>query len=652
MQDRLFLNDKECDLYPGTVIPITYQINDLAELKDRQANYSQQFKIPKTAPNRAIFEDAELIQSGTVIPYRKPKARVSKKNIDVINNGIAILENTDNDYVLTVYSGLIDFFENIKDLNLSDLDTTSIDPLITTEQALGASGIANPLNDFDLVVDSRINTWTQGWKYPLIDHGNFPTGTRNIFNMWLRPAGFIKSLVNLIHSQQGWDYKWSGKTSPLYESLLLPYAQTDVEKTDLSLFNIWTVDENVYWEVTPGGKTWITPKKYHQWRVRIKGNYTINWGNVGNSLLIQLFENTTPLTPSFTFTGALTGAGTFTTGWVNYMSLIDGNKLIPNVKINYVSGTMNVHLNGVILEAYNDTTGENYRLHMQEAKYNSGANYNAPMLNNQKSNSLSWLFKSLKQTDIIQTIFQLFGIICKCDSTSKTVFWKQFKEIADAKPQAKDWSNKLHMDKATWLLEYRFGKYGQINWMRYAKDDNVVNFFSDDSFPIDDINLDATVDLFTLPFGATNMITTLNGLTVAEIKRLSTSSATTYDVDALPRILIDDTQNISGAGITWQIGFVGSVTYTTNIPLCYFYIPGKPYDMTFPYFKNAFYPELITTLQRQKKLTALFNLTEIDIANLDHFIPIYLQQFSSYFYINKIPNYTGIGLTKAELIRI
>jgi hypothetical protein len=656
--DRLFIDGKECDLLEGTVIALTFQINDLAEMKDRQANFSNQFKIPMTANNREIIEDAHLVQSTSVKPYRKLPARLSKNGVDVIAAGVAFLESSTEFYNVTVYSGIIDFFDKIKDLRLSDLDTTSIDPIVSTEVALGPTGQQNPLSDFDLVVDTRANTWAQGWKYPIIDHGRFPTGTRDIFNMWLRPAAFIKSLVNLIHSEQGWNYEWSGKTSAFYESLLLPYADTAVEITDASLFNVWNVDENLYWEVTPFGRMWLTPKKYHKWRVRIKGDYIVNWSNVANQIIVELFENVTPLTPNFTFTGALIGASSFETGWIEYMSLVDGNKLIPNVKVVYAGGaTMNVHLNNVILEAFNDTTGENYRVHMQEGKYNTLANYNAQMLINQKSNSLSWFFKSLKQTDLIKSIFQMFGIVSKADSASNTMYWSQFSEIAANKPFAKNWTAKLHPDKKTWVLEYRRGKYGQFNWMKYAKDDNVVNFFSDDSFPIDDELLEREVNLFQLPFGATNMITTLNGLDVAEIKRITSSTGGPYDIDVLPRILIDDTQNITGTGIKYQIGFVGSVTKTTDIPLCYFYLPSKPYDLTFSYLKKEFYTELIDSLDKDKKFTGLFNLTEIDIAELDHFIPVYLEQFSSYFYINKIPTYTGSrninkGLTKVELIRI
>ena len=39
------------DLIPGEEPAMTYQVNDIAELKDRQADYSQKLNLPKTSTN-------------------------------------------------------------------------------------------------------------------------------------------------------------------------------------------------------------------------------------------------------------------------------------------------------------------------------------------------------------------------------------------------------------------------------------------------------------------------------------------------------------------------------------------------------------------------------------------------------------------------
>jgi len=67
-----------------------------------------------------------------------------------------------------------------------------------------------------------------------------------------------------------------------------------------------------------------------------------------------------------------------------------------------------------------------------------------------------------------------------------------------------------------------------------------------------------------------------------------------------------------------------------------------------------YYSGLVRSLQYAKKVDAWFKINETDFDNLDHFIPVYIDFFSSYFYINKVLNWTNKinSLTKLELIKI
>ena len=67
---------------------------------------------------------------------------------------------------------------------------------------------------------------------------------------------------------------------------------------------------------------------------------------------------------------------------------------------------------------------------------------------------------------------------------------------------------------------------------------------------------------------------------------------------------------------------------------------------------DTYYGSLQSILRNAKILTLKFNLSIIDIANLDFYTPIYLGQYGSYFYINKINNYVLGQLTSVELIKI
>jgi hypothetical protein len=126
-----------------------------------------------------------------------------------------------------------------------------------------------------------------------------------------------------------------------------------------------------------------------------------------------------------------------------------------------------------------------------------------------------------------------------------------------------------------------------------------------------------------------------------------------WTINNVPRLLIDDMQPITdGLGdITYDDGTT-SATFS-DAALCYFILTGKTFNAG---FNNSMLPDNYTALTRvlnqSRKLTLLFKLTELDMYNLDHFIPVYLSQFAAYFYVNKVLNWTGEGLTKVELIRI
>jgi hypothetical protein len=45
-------------------------------------------------------------------------------------------------------------------------------------------------------------------------------------------------------------------------------------------------------------------------------------------------------------------------------------------------------------------------------------------------------------------------------------------------------------------------------------------------------------------------------------------------------------------------------------------------------------------------------LTPQDVQDFDPFIPVYLEKYGSYFYVNKIKNFVAGKLTKVELIRL
>ena len=85
---------------------------------------------------------------------------------------------------------------------------------------------------------------------------------------------------------------------------------------------------------------------------------------------------------------------------------------------------------------------------------------------------------------------------------------------------------------------------------------------------------------------------------------------------------------------------------------------GKTDSLDFPSLINENYNVLMGIMEQVKFISAAFKLNEVDIANLDFTIPIYLDvhyseiNINGYFYINKISNFKKNSDTKVDLIRL
>jgi hypothetical protein len=116
------------------------------------------------------------------MPYRKAKARLVKNGIEIVPDGYAILNESDNDgYSVQVLSGNMDFFKTIEGKKMSDLDLSEYDH--TWNSAT--------------IIDSFSNT--EGYIYSIIDWSEddtyMNTPDRNVNVKGLLPCFFDHTLI-------------------------------------------------------------------------------------------------------------------------------------------------------------------------------------------------------------------------------------------------------------------------------------------------------------------------------------------------------------------------------------------------------------------------------------------------------------------------
>jgi hypothetical protein len=263
------------------------------------------------------------------------------------------------------------------------------------------------------------------------------------------------------------------------------------------------------------------------------------------------------------------------------------------------------------------------------------------------------IFPDISQKDLLKDTLQRFGVVCQTDNASKTISFNSFKDIVNNIPVAKDWSAKcLNQGKQ---VAFQLGGYAQLNYMQYQNDDNVLPAkFGWSQIRIDDQTLPATATLFTSVFGAT-LNRPYYGGSIAQINMIDAKSdSTDFSISVAPRILIDQKLNLLGTGkpVTFTDGNGYNRVVNDLISTPYFYKPGVDPNLLFDELRQKYYPELEKILTQTKKVVRYILLSPRDILELDLLIPVYIQQDSAYYYINKIDAWRKGQPTKVELVKL
>ena len=101
----------------------TLQVNDIGNITNRNSSFTQTIKIPRTANNNRIFEQVYNNGNQSNLPYQKASCDIIDADTGkhVVYKGWAILlESTATEYSITVYDGVIDFYNKIANLTITE----------------------------------------------------------------------------------------------------------------------------------------------------------------------------------------------------------------------------------------------------------------------------------------------------------------------------------------------------------------------------------------------------------------------------------------------------------------------------------------------------------------------------------------------------
>jgi hypothetical protein len=645
MAVELYILDQLVELEGTENISTDYAIAEIGNFSTRKGFRSINFDLPITANNKAILENAELVNNSTTRPYRRLKARV---NVDGIDQNIRFcdIESSQDTYNVRLYGGNANFFDIIKSKLINSLEY-----LIS---------LAHP-QTLTEVYDSR--QYNDGYIYPLIDwHADSPNNimsndSKTFDIRYTFPSLFVNEIIENICLDAGYSLSNNLLNDLNYQSADLIFCPTFNDpqfyngdaKTQLNTVQNSIFENPVYYKFP---EVLFSSAEEVQ---KETGTWTTDGAITGFPITVTdtIYFYEIPVSGEYTFT--LNGTGNQTLPVVAFILKRNGTTLEEVGGLSSTVGptTWEVTFNYTV----NALAGEQYVAYFFSFTAFTIDNANFYYLSNVLN--FKYIESKLKQSDFLRAYLQMFCCLITVDEDTKTVYINKFDDIANNIPLAIDWTDKIdYTDKPN--VEYSLESYAKSNTLTYKEDDSIDPTFiqgSNGTIIIDDETLDSTNEFVELPFSATEMDSRLQAFVIPKIKIFRTDDASppeTKPTDKVePRILLLERVTTVPSVIYSD----GSSTLTTNVdlPLPWFMLGGKQLNLGFANnLIPLYYTGLQDVLNRTKVLTINVKLNAIDIYQLDFLKPVFIAEHNAYFYISKISGFTygSSESTEVELVKL
>lgn len=640
---------------------MNYQINNLAELKDRNASYSQRISLPRTTHNEQAFQFSSVIGSGSYVPYMKFPCQLFYEGALISPAGavLNIVDVSDTAIGIQILGATADLFDTLNNTDAKDPGTGMfLLKWYTDTMGQAERYLSGP-------EESKVLYF---WLYATLQKNPNvpPISMEAIRQVWeldkFYPHLNWYDLVTWIFDRAG--YSLETDVDPVDRAeMFLPCTYpvlADNPNVPKASGTGWIKDtppgglDGVIWQGSPG-VTLSDP---------VAGRLTINPIPGGFSWM-TIWDTTITFSFSWSNTSAIQ-RGTVAVRVTHYKN--DGTSAIVLTR-SWSSGSSGSASVDIPMEAgehilvsgtlrANSFSADQYNMRFPVSitapipRETSPGDRPYPGLTYDLLASTG--FKSLG--DIVKAFFQLLGLIIDVNPATKVARAYSVQEFYNRRSSSgKNWSDKLIKGKDT-KLTFQLSSYAQSNEIKLEdnKDNNVTDSYK---FSIPDVNLQPTKLLFQIGFLAglnqtlydedsTNKVHTLANYPIWTINRGRMENGemteTTWEYNALSKPMV---VHINKSDYMWPQVSVGYTLTRVRLYTAYF--------KNLNYYVPKYYDKLINNiLKRPKILQTQILLDSLDIQSLDLFNPIWLEEHGFWFYVSKINNFQAGKITKVDLIRM
>lgn len=639
---------------------MNYQINNLAELKDRNASYSQRISLPRTTHNEQAFQFSFVVGSGSSVPYMKFPCQLFYEGALISPAGavLNIVDVSDTSIGVQILGATVDLFDTLNNTDAKDpgdgmfLLKWYTDTMGQTERYLSGPEKAKVL---------------YFWLYATLQKNpNFPPSAMEAIRQVSELDKFYPhlnwyDLVTWIFDRAGYSLETDVDPVDRAEMFLpctYPVLADNPEAPKASgigwIRNPSIGTTGVTWKGSPGvtlkdpvaGRLTIGPQAgtfnwMTLWDTTI--TFRLSWSNISaiqkSSLVVKVTH----------YKNDGTSAVVLTRSWSS------GSSGSASVDIQMEAGE-HILVSGSLAIATNPSNSFDMRFPVSitapPVPETSPGDKPQPGLTYDLLASTG--FKSLG--DIVKAFVQLFGLTVDINPATKVARAYSIQEFYNRQSSSgKNWSDKLIKGKDT-KLTFQLSSYAQSNEMKLEdnKDNNVTDSYK---FSIPDVNLQPTKLLFQIGFLAglnqrlydadiTNKTHTLANYPIWTVNRGRmengevTETTWEYNVLSKPMVVRIDKSDYMRPKVR-----VGYTLTQVRLYTAYFRNLG--------YYVPKYYGKLINNILKSPKiLQAQILLDSLDIQSLDLFNPIWLEEHGFWFYVSKINNFQAGKISKVDLIRM
>jgi len=615
MSVSLYLNKTKVDTYTK---PMTrnIRIGEVSEVGKLKSSFSYTDSLPKTAKNVAFFEMLGVIGNTSRKPYELIVADYVVDGIYLVMNGIAVVKEADEDFKYNLIDGVRSLSELLKGQKLIDLPLNDLTHILTTQNYIDSfentEGYIYGIANYGRSADSGSTTDVKVEKQApsIYVHTLF----RRIFesnNLTLQGDFFNYNedyLNEVLAPSNGYEVEAGEVTSTAKGGAVSDeLSDTDGSNDFITFEEGFTLTDNslIGASIVDGKMKFAVSGIY---KIDMSILYSINQTNA--AIKIKLNDAT-----------------------ISYISLSEGYGQELNKSIVLTVGVDDVISFMISGSSYTDP--EFFII-----DYNVQFDSSIYLQTGGQVIKASDYIGDMLQIDFVKDIVNRYGLLLHPIQNTNQFRFKRLEALLKDRATHEDWSSKLGEIGG----ENYVSGYAKRNVAKYKYPEAIVVPNNDGEMLIDNDNALNEKTFFSSPFEIPVKYAMIYNNQTYQLPIWSEDDEGTPVNEEQPlRIMKIERFDISFTAKLFDE--MTGITVSTNVPFL------NLKNMSMQYFLSNYYPAFQSLMDNYKKRKFMFNLSPIDIYNLDFFKLKFLKQTGRFYYMNRV-QYTPGKQASVELIEI